>query len=147
MKVDIEYIKVLLELALESPTPDFDIKKQMPHLWIDQSGNGIEIDADNLNKLVFHMEILEDQGVIKSSTKSPGLGFSRSMNGSFIVSVKPLRITAVGHDFIAALNRQGVLEQMKTSFKDVGPSEAVKVAFSLGAKALDKVLTEAVGDA
>ncbi len=146
MKIDYDYIKDFFERAAESPAPDFDIQKQMSDLWLDTQDGKRVGNTEKLNKLIFHMEILEDQGLIRSSTDNHGLGFKRLSGGNYSVSVKALRITAAGHDFMAALGRQGVLDKLNTSFKDAGPGEAVKVAFALGAKALDKLLTEATTD-
>jgi hypothetical protein len=133
MRIDIEYIKSLLDVALENDHPDFRIDHEdIKSLW---SG-----DDEKLNKLVFHMEILEDQNLIENSINSNGIGFRRMSNGQFIVSIIPLRLTAQGHQFASDLTKPGVIEQLTTSFKDAGPSEAVKVVFALGKKALEKKL-------
>lgn len=138
MRIDIEYIKNLLGIVLDYDHPDFriDISGIKP-LWVN--------DDEKLNSLVFHMEILEDQGLIESSIDSEGLGFRRMGSGSFGVSVKPLRLTAKGHQFASDLSKPGVLEQLTTSFKDLGPSETVKVVFKLGAKVLDQKLSALLG--
>lgn len=137
MRIDIEYIKDLLGVILDHDHPDFriDIPGIEP-LWVN--------DDEKLKSLVFHMEILEDQNIIESSTTLEGLGFKRVVNGGFSVSLRPLRLTAKGHQFVSDLSKPGVLKQLKTSFNDIGPSEMVKVAFKLGGKALDKKLSELV---
>ena len=136
MRIDIEYIKSLLDTVLDHDHPDFDINhEKLKPLWSDEND-------EKVNKLVFHMEILEDQNLIESSTSSPGVGFLRMGHGGFTCSIKPLRLTAQGHQFAADLAKPGVIEQLTTSFKDAGPNEAVKVAFALGKKALEKKLTD-----
>lgn len=132
MRIDIEYIKNFLEIVLNNEHPQFNIKHpDLKPLWDDDK---------KLEKLIFHMEILEDQGLIESTIKSSGIGFSHSLSGQYTVSVIPLRLTANGHQFAADLNKPGVIEQLKTSFKDAGPKEAVNIVFTLGKKILEKKL-------
>lgn len=132
MKIDIEYIKSLLDIILEHDQPDFRIDhNKIKPLWLND---------EKLNTLVFHMEILEDQNLIESSTNMQGIGFQRMGNGGFTVSVIPLRLTAQGHQFAADLCKPGVIEQLATSFKEAGPNEVVKIVFALGKKALEKKL-------
>ena len=136
MRIEIEYLKRLLDVVLEHDKPDFCIDHEdIKPLWIDD---------EKLNKLVFHMEILEDQGLIESTVNSQGIGFRRMGSGGFTVSIIPLRLTAEGHQFASDLSKPGVIDKLKTSFKDVGPSEAVKVVFALGKKALAKRLEDAL---
>lgn len=132
MKIDIQYIKSFLDVVLESEHPDFEINHpKIKPLWLND---------DKLNVLVFHMEILADQGLIESPTTIEGIGFRRMSQGRFIVNVIPLRLTADGHQFASDLSKPGVLEQLTTSFKDLGPAETVKLSFKLGAKALENKL-------
>ncbi|AOY88358.1 hypothetical protein BKP64_09380 [Marinobacter salinus] len=134
MRVDLEYLKGFLDVVLDSEHPDFRIDHDdIKPLWEDD---------EKLKKLVFHMEILSDQGLIESSTDSPGIGFRRMGTGGFNVSLKPLRLTAKGHQFAADLSKPGVFGQLKSSFRDAGPSETVKVVFALGKKALEKKLDD-----
>lgn len=132
MRIDIQYIKNILDVVLAHDQPDFKINhKDIKPLWEDD---------EKLNILVFHMEILEDQGLLESSINSNGVGFGRMGNGGFTVSIVPLRLTAQGHQFASDLSKPGVMEQIKESFKDSGPSETVKIVFALGKKALEKKL-------
>ncbi|WP_444907874.1 hypothetical protein ACJJIR_07590 [Microbulbifer sp. SSSA008] len=134
MRIDVEYLKELLGIILDHDKPDFNIGlDKIKPLWSDD---------DKLNKLVFHMEILNDQGLIKSSNGSSSLGFRRDSYGGFMVGVIPLRLTADGHQFASDLSKPGVLETLKTSFQDSGPTETVKLVFALGKKAIDRKLAE-----
>jgi hypothetical protein len=138
MKIDIQYIKNLLDIILEHNHPDFRIDiPEIKRLWSND---------ETLNKLVFHMEILEDQYLIESSTSSEGIGFRRMSNGTFTVSVKPLRLTAEGHQFSADLSKPGVIEQLTKSFQELGPAETIKVAFTLGQKAIEEKLSSLIGE-
>lgn len=133
MRIDIEYIKFLLDTVQDHDKPDFNIKleKIMP-LWSN--------DDEKLNKLVFHMEIMEDQGLIESSINANGIGFQRMGGGGFSVSVIPLRLTSRGHQFASDLSKPGVFETLTTTFKDAGPTETVKVVFALGKNFIDSQL-------
>lgn len=136
MRIDIEYIKYFLDAVLEHNEPDFriDIEKLKP-LWLN--------DDEKLNKLVFHMEIMEDQHLIESSINTSGIGFQRvGGGGGFSFSIIPLRLTAQGHQFAADLSKPGVVEKLATTFKDAGPTETVKVVFALGKNFIDRQLKD-----
>lgn len=130
MRINIEYIKDLLERILDHDKPDFDLSL-INDLWEDD---------DKLNILVFHMEVLEDQGIIENIGSSIGLGFTRMSGGNFQINTKPLRLTATGHDFAAALVKPGIFKSLATTFKDLGPNETVKAVFKLSANALESKL-------
>lgn len=59
MSIDIQYIKDFLEIVLEIDQPDFRFYNEKIKPLFD--------DNEKLNKFVFHMEILEDQNLIKCS--------------------------------------------------------------------------------
>ncbi|MDC5855957.1 hypothetical protein [Vibrio europaeus] len=134
MKIDIEYIKYLLDTVQEHDEPDFTINlDKIKPLWLN--------DDEKLNKLVFHMEIMEDQRLIESSINTSGIGFKRmGGSGGFAVSIIPLRLTARGHQFASDLSKPGVIEKLTTTFKDAGPAETVKVVFALGKNFIDSQL-------
>ncbi|MCX2793226.1 hypothetical protein [Vibrio sp. Sgm 5] len=134
MRIDIEYIKHLLDTVQDHDEPDFNIyNDKIKPLWLN--------DDEKLNKLVFHMEIMEDQGLIENSINTNGIGFQRmGGGGGFTVSVIPLRLTARGHQFVSDLSKPGVIEKLTTTFKDAGPSETVKVVFALGKNFIDSQL-------
>ena len=137
MKIDLEYLRDFLAAVQEHDEPDFRIDHpDIKPLWKD--------DDEGTKKLVFHMEILEDQGLIESSISSPGLGFVRTGYGAVNVSLKPLRLTAQGHQFAADLSKPGVFEKIKTSFNDCGPTETIRVVFALGSRFLESKLDKYV---
>ena len=93
--------------------------------------------------MVFHLEILEDQGLIESvSNKIHGIGFQRMGRNDVQLSIIPLRLTATGHQFAADLVKPGVFETLVSNFKDAGPTEAIKVVLGLGKSILEKKLAE-----
>lgn len=139
MRIDLEYIKNFLDIILENDKSDFTINhEKIRPLW-----NG---DDGNLEKLVFHMEILEDQGFIVNPIDSSGIGFGRTGRGGITVSIITLRLTALGHDFASNLAKPGVFDTLTTSFKNEGPKEVVKITFALAKKALDKKLDKFLSD-
>jgi len=107
MKVDIDYVKNLLEACEAMPEPTFDIEAL--------KAAGIEYDDD---EFVFHMQYLDDLGFIEREDKDPGFGLTRSLDGFKSWAVLPLRLTARGHQFIEALRNKEVWATIKTGFRD-----------------------------
>ncbi|MDP2502624.1 hypothetical protein BCT47_16395 [Vibrio splendidus] len=135
MRIDFEYIKDFLTLILNNEELDFNLGQEEFKL--------LYRDSDAKKKMVFHLEILADQHLIESvSTKIDGIGFQRVSQGKVVISTIPLRLTALGHQFAADLVKPGVFDKLESSFKEVGPTEAVKVVFGLAKQALDKKLSE-----
>ncbi|CAK1985279.1 MULTISPECIES: DUF2513 domain-containing protein [Vibrio] len=135
MRVDFEYIKDFLALVLDNEELDFNLNQEQ--------FKPLHADFDAKIKMVFHLEILEDQGLIESvSNRIQGLGFQRSGRNDVILSFIPLRLTATGHQFAADLVKPGVLEKLVDNFKDAGPTEAVKVVLGLGKSILEKKLAQ-----
>ena len=54
--------------------------------------------------------------------RQDGFGLQRNMDGSASWSIKPLRLTAQGHDFIEALKNKEVWATLKKDFKDASIS-------------------------
>ena len=142
MRIDLEYVKELLEIFLESDLPTVDLKS-FPFLDLRNDGD------ESQHKFVFHMEILHDQDLIEAAIPTPsgGIGINRLSGGGFYTfAVIPLRLTAAGHDFAAALDEPGVLEKLMRDFKDDGPTAVVSAAGSILKKIVEKKLTDLAGD-
>jgi hypothetical protein len=135
VRVDFEYIKDFLELVLNNEKLDFWLnQEQFKPLWADSGSK---------EKMVFHLEVLEDLGVVESvSNKTHGIGFQRVGHNQVKLIFIPLRLTAMGHQFAADLVKPGVFEKLVSNFKDAGPKEAIKVVFDLGRRILDKKLAD-----
>ncbi|MUK79142.1 DUF2513 domain-containing protein [Aliivibrio fischeri] len=135
MRVDFEYIKDFLALVLDNEELDFNLNQEQ--------FKPLHADFDAKKKMVFHLEILEDQGLIESvSNKIHGIGFQRMGRNDVQLSIIPLRLTATGHQFAADLVKPGVFEKLVSNFKDAGPTEAIKVVLGLGKSILEKKLAE-----
>jgi len=130
MKIDYAYLKKLLNIFVDVPKPTFSLL-DIP--WLDLS----KPPDEETHRFVFHMEILSDLALIESTTRGRlSLGITRTANCDYILSITPLRLTALGHDFTTGLNKSGVFERLTATFKDVGPTEVVKAVIKLSAKAV-----------
>ncbi|WP_422732362.1 DUF2513 domain-containing protein [Leclercia pneumoniae] len=129
MKIDQDYLKGLLEAFEASDSPDTDI------LRLNELGFNCETDS-----FVFHMRLLEDRGLIVRSDGEPGFGAFGSLDGSTHWAVMPLRLTALGHDFLDALRNQEVWSTLKTGFKDASMGTLMTVSKELFNRALNKQL-------
>ncbi len=119
MKIDQEYLKKILNTFLES---------SRSFVWVaDIMEKGIEID----DKFLFHMQILEDQHFIECLDKQRELGYEVSLGGEFVWKSKPLRLTAVGHEFIEAINRLEVWDIIKKEFEGASLTTLRNAANSL----------------
>jgi hypothetical protein len=119
LKIDQEYLKRLLEAfeAAEKPTTDIDELKL----------HGFNYKDD---KFIFHLEILEDNAMVEGD-QDVGLGCQRSVDGKISWGIVPLRLTAMGHDFIEALRNKEVWKTIKSEFKDASISTLYKVSKEL----------------
>ncbi len=125
MKIDQEYIKLMLNTFLESPRS---------FIWVaDFVKKGIEMD----DKFLFHMQILEDQKFIEPLDKVSSLGYEIQLGGEYSWHSRPLRLTASGHEFIEAMNKAEIWEIIKEEFKDSSLSTLKSAAATL-LKALAK---------
>ena len=119
MKIDQEYLKSLLNTFIESPRS---------FIWVaDFIDNGIEID----DKFLFHIQILEDQKFVECLDKKSEIGYEITLGGEFEWSSRPLRLTAVGHEFVEAINRDEIWAVIKKEFKTASLSTLKSAASSL----------------
>jgi hypothetical protein len=119
VKIDPDYLKVILSTFLDSP----DSFVELRHF---EKGE-IEID----DKFLFHMQLLEDQSLVQALNRGEGLGYVIALGGNFEWMSKPLRLTAAGHEFAEALNRKEVWEKIKGGFKDASLATLISAAKEL----------------
>lgn len=127
MKIDQDYLKGLLEAFQSSESPDTDINQ------LKEQGYDCEKDA-----FIFHMRLLEDRNLIVRSDGESGFGAFQSLDGQTHWAVMPLRLTAIGHDFIDALKNKEVWSKLKTGFKDASMGTLMTVSKELFNRALAK---------
>ena len=129
MKIDHEYLKGLLEAFEASDTPDTNI--------IELNERGFNYET---GKFVFHMRLLDDRQLIMRSDGQSGLGTFETLDGKLHWTACPLRLTALGHDFLDALRNQEVWSTLKTGFKDASMGTLMTVSKELFNRALAKQL-------
>lgn len=117
MQIDYDYLKQLLEAFAAAPRPTTDIEEL--------KNRGIEYDSD---QFLFHMEILQDKGLIEQPDGDPGIGVSRSADGFVSWAAIPLRMTAAGHEFLDGMRNEKAMAVVKRDFKHAG-IETVKTVF------------------
>jgi len=139
VKIDFKYIKEMLEVIQNVESSTFDLQI-FAYEWFNAD------DTTNKDqKFIFHIEILDDMGLIKSASNTVGIGISRSIEGSPLISFIPLRLTSDGHEYASALSKPGVLETLIKDFKEAGPKEAYIVVKKLAQKYVENKLSKAVG--
>lgn len=129
MKIDHDYLKGLLEAFEASDSPDTDIT-ELAELGYDYG----------TNTFLFHMRLLEDRGLMERVDGGNGFGTVETLDGTTHWSVLPLRLTAVGHDFLDALRNKEVWSTLKTGFKDASMGTLMTVSKELFNRALAKQL-------
>jgi hypothetical protein len=117
MKIDQDYLKKLLEICEAAPAPIFNIEEL--------KAAGVDFDTD---QFVFHMNILNDLGVVERDDGEPGFGLVRGVDGHMAWAVLPLRLTARGHQFIEALRNKEVWATLKRDFKDASVNTLLDVS-------------------
>ena len=119
MKIDQEYLKLMLNSFIDSPRS---------FIWVsDFMEKGIDMD----DKFLFHIQILEDQNFIECLDKRSDLGYSITLGGEYEWESRPLRLTAVGHEFVEAVNKSEIWAIIKEEFKDSSLSTLKSAATSL----------------
>lgn len=132
MQIDYDYLKELLEAFAEAPRPTTDIEEL--------KSRGIEYDSD---QFLFHMEILQDKGLIEQPDGDPGIGVSRSVDGFVSWGAVPLRMTAAGHEFLDGMRNEAAMTVVKRDFKHAG-IETVKAVFKAACEESAKLAVRAL---
>ncbi|HEN3600649.1 TPA: DUF2513 domain-containing protein [Yersinia enterocolitica] len=135
MKINHEYLRNLLEAFESSEKPETNIEEL--------ELKGFKCDED----FVFHMRLLDDQGLIRRTDGGQGFGivYSKSDDGGYDWVLLPLRLTSRGHDFIADLRQKEVWQTIKTGFKDEGLSTLMSVTKSLAEGFAKKKIKDLTG--
>jgi hypothetical protein len=134
MKINHDYLKALLEAFEASPNPTTDIKSLQ--------AAGVNYQDD---QFIFHMQILEDRGLVEREDGEPGFGMVRSIDNFVSWGVVPLRLTASGHAFLEALRNKEVWATIKKDFKEASLDTLWKVSKELLEGYTKKKLGELLG--
>lgn len=116
MKIDLDYMASFLKVFLDADTAYVN--------YNDMKNSGVNIfENDDMSEIfLFHIHLAIDNQLI-GSAEGPvynisDIGICQSLNGNYIISQFPIRLTQRGHDFAATLNNKEVLTRLKTELKD-----------------------------
>lgn len=131
MKIDQEYLKGLLEVFENAEEPTIDVNE------LEELGFNTED-----SRLIFHLQLLADQGFVKREDGRHGLGYTKGADGHVTWFAIPLRLTSQGHTFIEALRNSDVWNTVKSEFKEASMSTMYNVSKKLLEGYTKKKLTE-----
>ena len=120
MKQDPEYLRKLLDTLQASPSP-------WPRIGYLEA-SGIEPDE----QMLFHLQLLNDGGFVQSMDDDSAFGFEEVCD-EFCYRDVSLRLTAQGHEFIEALDKQEIWDVVKGQFKGA----SLKTLFTVSRAMLD----------
>ena len=123
MKIDLNYLKKLLEACRASEAPTFDID--------DLRAVGFDYHNDSLFE--FHMKLFVDQGFVQRDDGDPGFGLTKGADRSASWAALPLRLTDSGHQFIEALANKQIWATINHNLKDTS-IETIKTVAHLAGK-------------
>lgn len=104
MRPEPEYTRQLLTAFENSPEPTTSIFELKLH--------GFDYLS---NEFYFHLRLLNDGGFVEREDREPGIGVERSIDGLYSWSDLPLRLTASGHEFAAAMENEHGFQAVKKS--------------------------------
>lgn len=135
MKLDKEYLRALLTVIEENPSPRPSLKEIL-------NGMGLE---DLNDDFLLHYEILADYGFIEGVGDSSSIGLTDDSDGVDWIDAN-IRLTATGHEFISNLRQSEVWEAIKENFKE-GSIETIfsvakKLAEGFAKKRIESVIDE-----
>lgn len=132
MKIDHEYLKQLL-LAFESSEQVFtDIDE------LAETGFSYEDE-----KFTHHMILLDDYKFIESP--SNGIGYQMLSSGQILWASHPLRMTALGHEYLAAIKEPDVWSKIVSSFSESSLDTVKTVAKELVVGIAKKKVNDLIG--
>ena len=107
VKIDHEYTKKILEAFVNAETIYIDINK---------IANSLDSEVDE--KLLFHLEILNDKDLIVRANGELGVGIRRNLRIGMITSDAFLRLSANGHDYYDTIIKPEIWERIQSDFKE-----------------------------
>ena len=135
MKLDKEYLRALLTVIEENPSPRPSLMDIL---------NGMDL-KDLNDEFLLHYEILADYGFIEGVGNSSNIGLIDDSDGVDWIDAN-IRLTAAGHEFISNLRQSEVWEVIKENFKE-GSIETIfsvakKLAEGFAKKRIESVIDE-----
>jgi hypothetical protein len=130
MQIDHEYLRRLLIAFQAARGPLTDIRQL--------SEAGIQYDDP---QFVFHMEILQDKGLVERADGDPGFGLVRGADWNYHSwSVVPLRLTAQGHELLEGLRDPRIWAKIEAQFPTAGIATLITVSESMLAASTTQAL-------
>ncbi len=124
MKTDALYIKRLLE-AFDSNELNISIDKlEDVDTGLDEEITPAFVLSAKNKKLFFHINLLEDEKIVKVDNNRYGLPPSG-------VTQMKMRLTAKGHEFLEALSKNEVWEKINSELKDASLCTLINVSKKL----------------
>jgi len=120
MRINHDYIKRLIDVALDHPAPTFTIR--------DFEAAGVPYETPEFE---FHMKLLDDQRLIEQDDGDSGFGLVKGADGCSSWAVLPLRLTARGHDFAEAISEKTIWDRIKKELPGAAMSTLVSVSLEL----------------
>jgi len=120
MKIDIDYLKNLLEAFESSEEPVTDIYQL--------KSKGFDY---NQGTFIFHMRILDDERLISTDSGKTGFGYTSGAGNNGQWSVIPLRLTSSGHSFLKNLKNKDIFSRIKADFKEEGIEMLIEISKKL----------------
>ena len=129
MKIDQEYLKSLLKCFVEANTAYIDAK-------VISAALKTEVDQ----KLLFHLEILNDKDMVKRDGDNTGIGMLLDASGDIHYSIVPLRLSAEGHEFYEAISKPEIWKKLKANFENA----ALDTLMTAGKELLKETIKQSI---
>lgn len=120
MRINHDYIKQLIDIALDHPAPTFTIR--------DFEAAGVPYETPEFE---FHMKLLDDQRLIEQDDGDSGFGLEKGVDGFSSWAVLPLRLTARGHDFAEAISEKTIWDKIKKELPGAAMTTLVGMSLEL----------------
>lgn len=128
MKIDFEYIKVMLEKFIVSETE-----------YINTSCFQELID-ENIEKFSFHWNILNDKKIIVNTSNSICYSLIQKSSNSILIKHQRVRLNDDGYKFYEALENKEFLNKIKNDFKN----SSIDTIFSLANKFIENKILKSL---
>ncbi len=128
MKIDLEYLKLIIEEFISSDTAYIESKNFSHYI------------NENLEKFIFHWEIMSDKNLIVDNNDKRAKIIYISSNVRTYPSIL-IRLTDEGYKFYDALKDKEILSKLKTDFKSFSFDSLSTVAKKLVEKKLEDLIS------
>jgi len=129
MRIDQEYLKSLLKCFVEADTA---------YINADIISSTLEIEINE--KLLFHLEILNDKGLVRRDGDNAGIGMQLDSIGNVYYSVVPLRLSADGYEFYDAISKPEIWKKLRANFENA----ALDTLMTAGKELLKEAIKQSV---